>query len=48
MKVLKGIYRAMLNKNMKLYILSFDTAYETENMKEAILLLSMFTQVQNH
>jgi len=33
---------------MELYILSFDTAYETDNGREAILLLSMFTQVQNH
>jgi hypothetical protein len=33
---------------MKLYILSFDTAYETENGRGAILLLSTFTQVRDH
>jgi len=33
---------------MKLYILSFDTAYETENSREAVLLLPTFTQVRNH
>jgi hypothetical protein len=30
------------------YILSFDTAYETENGREAILLLPTFTQVRDH
>jgi hypothetical protein len=33
---------------MKLYILSFGTAYETDNGREAILLLHKFTQVKNH
>jgi hypothetical protein len=33
---------------MKLYILSFNTAYETENIKKAILLLPTFTQVRDH
>ena len=33
---------------MKLYILSFDTAYETDNIREAILLLPTFTQLKNH
>ena len=52
MKGLKDIYKAMLDKipfiTMKLYILSLDTAYETGNRREAILLLPTFTQVQNH
>jgi hypothetical protein len=33
---------------MKLYILSLGTAYETDNSREAILLLPMFTQVRDH
>jgi hypothetical protein len=33
---------------MKLYILSFDTAYETENKREAMLLLPKFTQDREH
>ena len=33
---------------MKLYILSFDTAYETENIREAKLLSLTFTHLRNH
>jgi len=33
---------------MKLYILSFDTAYETGNKSGAMLLLSKFTQDKEH
>jgi hypothetical protein len=33
---------------MKLHVLSFDTAYETEKGKEAMLLLTNFAQVINH
>jgi hypothetical protein len=33
---------------MKLYILSFDTAYETVNTGEATLLTPNFTQLKNH
>lgn len=33
---------------MKLHVLSFDTAYETENGGEAILLTTTFTQLRNH
>ena len=53
MKVLRDIYKAMLDKikkftTMKLYILSFDTADETDNGRGAILLLHTFTQAQDH
>lgn len=33
---------------MKLYILSFDTAYETENKGEAKLLSPTFTHLRNY
>jgi len=33
---------------MKLYILSFGTAYETGNTREAILLSPKFTHVKDH
>jgi hypothetical protein len=33
---------------MKLYILSFDTAYETDNSRGAMLLFPTFTQVRDH
>jgi|688.fasta_scaffold27040_4 hypothetical protein len=33
---------------MKLHVLSFDTAYETENSREAMLLPTTFTQLRNH
>ncbi len=33
---------------MKLYILSFGTAYETGNTREAMLLFPKFTQLKNH